>query len=111
MLIAHREHLEAEGGDPFQSFTVPRAALWLKQGFGRLIRGHGDFGIVAVLDGRLLQKSYGRKLVESLPAECPRTESLDEVATFWANGPVASADRVRAELARRAADAPTPVTP
>jgi ATP-dependent DNA helicase DinG len=111
LTAARVEHLEAEGGDPFQSFTVPRAALWLKQGFGRLIRGHGDFGIVAVLDGRLLQKSYGRKLVESLPAECPRTESLDEVATFWANGPVASADRVRAELARRAADAATPVTP
>ncbi len=102
LTAARIDHLRESGGEPFSAFQIPRAALALKQGFGRLIRGHGDFGIVAMLDGRLLQKPYGRDLIASLPADCPRTESLDEVATFWSRGPVASADRVRAELAAAA---------
>jgi ATP-dependent DNA helicase DinG len=103
LTAARIDHLREHGGEPFKAFQIPRAALALKQGFGRLIRGHGDFGIVAMLDGRLLQKPYGRDLIASLPADCPRAETLDEVATFWSRGPVASADRVRAELAARAA--------
>jgi len=102
LTAARIDHLRESGGEPFSAFQIPRAALALKQGFGRLIRGHGDFGIVAMLDGRLLQKPYGRDLVATLPADCPRVESLDEVETFWSRGPVASADRVRAELARAA---------
>ncbi|HXJ21999.1 MAG TPA: helicase C-terminal domain-containing protein, partial [Polyangia bacterium] len=58
--------------------------LSLKQGFGRLIRSRGDHGIVALLDGRAARKSYGATLRASLPAECPRTESLEDVAHFWA---------------------------
>jgi ATP-dependent DNA helicase DinG len=71
------------GGDPFTTFQVPRAALALKQGFGRLVRSHRDVGIVALLDGRIARRSYGGALLGSLPADCPRTESLDEVASFW----------------------------
>jgi ATP-dependent DNA helicase DinG len=102
LTAARIEHLREAGGEPFGSFQIPRAALSLKQGFGRLIRGHGDFGIVAILDGRLVQKTYGRDLVATLPADCPRTESLEDVIHFWERGPVASADRVRAELAAQA---------
>jgi ATP-dependent DNA helicase DinG len=96
---ARIEHLREAGEDAFETFTVPRAALALKQGFGRLIRARGDFGIVAVLDGRLLHMRYGHDLIASLPLDCPRTESLEDVAEFWARGPVATAERVRAELA------------
>ena len=103
LTAARIDHLRDAGGEPFSAFQIPRAALALKQGFGRLIRGPSDFGIVAMMDGRLLQKPYGRDLVASLPADCPRTELLEDVATFWERGPVASADRVRAELAARAA--------
>jgi ATP-dependent DNA helicase DinG len=106
LTAARIDHLRDSGGEPFSAFQIPRAALALKQGFGRLIRGHGDFGIVAMLDGRLLQKPYGRDLVATLPGDCPRVETLDEVATFWSRGPIASADRVRAELAARAANVP-----
>ncbi|HVZ71565.1 MAG TPA: ATP-dependent DNA helicase [Polyangia bacterium] len=106
LTAARIEHLREEGGEPFSAFQIPRAALALKQGFGRLIRGRDDFGIVAMLDGRLLQKSYGRDLVATLPPDCPRTESLEDVAAFWSRGPIAAADRdrdrVRAELARAA---------
>jgi ATP-dependent DNA helicase DinG len=93
LTAARIEHIQEAGGVPFDSFQLPRAALSLKQGFGRLIRSHGDFGVVAVLDGRLLHRSYGARLLASLPPDCPRTESLDDVAAFWARGPVAAAAR------------------
>jgi len=60
-----------------------RAALALKQGFGRLIRTRAEHGIVAVLDGRLARKSYGATLRASLPPDCPATELLEDVAAFW----------------------------
>jgi ATP-dependent DNA helicase DinG len=106
LTAARIDHLRDGGGEPFGEFQVPRAALALKQGFGRLIRGHGDFGIVAMLDGRLLQKPYGRNLVATLPPTCPRTELLEDVAAFWARGPVATAERVRAALAATATVTP-----
>jgi ATP-dependent DNA helicase DinG len=111
LTAARIDHLREEGGEPFSTFQIPRAALALKQGFGRLIRGHADFGIVAMLDNRLLHKPYGRDLVASLPPDCPRTESLEDVEEFWARGPVASADRVRAELARASRLAAAAETP
>jgi hypothetical protein len=58
-----------------------------------------------MLDGRLLHKPYGRDLVATLPPSCPRTETLEDVEAFWARGPVATAERVRAELAAQAAAA------
>jgi len=81
---ARIDRIRDEGGDPFGAYQLPRAALSLKQGFGRLIRSRGDHGIVALLDGRAARKSYGATLRASLPVECPRTESLEDVAEFWA---------------------------
>jgi ATP-dependent DNA helicase DinG len=107
LTAARIDHIRENDGDPFGDFQLPRAALALKQGFGRLIRSHGDFGIVAVLDGRLLHRPYGAKLLASLPPDCPRTELLDDVAAFWARGPVAAAARLRNELATAAAVVPT----
>jgi ATP-dependent DNA helicase DinG len=53
----------------------------LKQGLGRLIRSARDRGILAVLDSRLLEKSYGRRFLESLPP-ARRVHDLGEVARF-----------------------------
>jgi ATP-dependent DNA helicase DinG len=103
LTAARIEHIRENDGEPFGQFQLPRAALSLKQGFGRLIRSHGDFGIVGVLDGRLHHRTYGGKLIASLPLDCPRTESLEDVAAFWARGPVVAAARARAELAAREA--------
>jgi ATP-dependent DNA helicase DinG len=75
--------LREDGEDPFGAYQVPRASLALKQGFGRLIRTRADAGIVALLDGRILRRSYGGTLLASLPRDCPRTESLADVAAFW----------------------------
>ena len=40
-------------GTGSRSTRVPSAMLQLRQGFGRLIRGHADQGVVAILDPRL----------------------------------------------------------
>jgi ATP-dependent DNA helicase DinG len=77
------ERIREQGGDPFHGFQLPRAALALKQGFGRLIRSRSDTGIVAILDGRLARRHYGATLLASLPPDCPRTETMEDVAAFW----------------------------
>ena len=64
---ARMEAIEAAGGNAFYDFTLPLAALRLKQGFGRLIRHRDDRGAVVLLDDRIVQKRYGRYLRDSLP--------------------------------------------
>jgi ATP-dependent DNA helicase DinG len=83
LTAARIDRIREEGGDPFGAYQLPRAALALKQGFGRLIRTRQDTGVAALLDGRILRRSYGAPLLASLPPDCPRTESLDEVAAFF----------------------------
>ena len=89
-----------------RAFQLPRAALALKQGFGRLIRRRDDRGIVAMLDGRLLHEALRPRVPRDAARRLPRTESLEDVTHFWEHGPVASADRVRAALAAQAASSP-----
>lgn len=61
------QRLEAQGRNAFQHFQVPMAAMALKQGAGRLIRRESDQGVLVVCDVRLVQMSYGRKLLAALP--------------------------------------------
>ncbi len=75
--------IEAAGGNPFVHYSVPQAAITLKQGFGRLLRTQRDHGVVAVLDRRLRTKGYGRTLIEGLPP-AGRTDQIDDVRAFWA---------------------------
>ena len=83
LTAARIDRIRDDGGEPFGDYQLPRAALALKQGFGRLIRTRTDRGIVAVLDGRVARKPYGATLIASLPPDCPRTELLEDVAAFW----------------------------
>ncbi|MBA4336323.1 hypothetical protein C0416_00930 [bacterium] len=53
--------------DPFFQYQIPRAILKFKQGFGRLIRSSQDSGKVAILDSRILSKSYGQMFINSVP--------------------------------------------
>jgi len=94
LTAARIDRIRDEGGEPFGDYQLPRAALALKQGFGRLIRTRTDRGIVAVLDGRVARKPYGATLIASLPPDCPRTELLEDVAAFWTRtaAPVGSAN-------------------
>ena len=58
---------EAAGRAGFQTVDLPRAATLLAQGAGRLISTATDRGVVAVLDPRLANSSYGPALVRALP--------------------------------------------
>lgn len=84
-LIAARMQACAESNrDPFQTIQLPAAAIALKQGFGRLIRRRDDRGIVAILDSRIVTKTYGRTFIETLPAGLPRTSVIEQVRRWWA---------------------------
>ena len=52
----------------FREVLLPEMLLRLKQGAGRLIRSMTDTGVIAILDPRVLKKSYGRDIKYSLPA-------------------------------------------
>ena len=60
---ARCEAVERRGGDWFTDYALPTAMLQLRQGFGRLIRGHSDRGVVAILDPRLRTRGYGRAFI------------------------------------------------
>jgi ATP-dependent DNA helicase DinG len=79
---ARRRYLEDEGRDYFRDWSLPKAVMKFRQGFGRLIRSSRDRGAVVCLDSRLLHKGYGGAFLEALPA-CRRIESLDELADFF----------------------------
>lgn len=64
---ARQSRVDAAGGSGFMSVAVPRAALLLAQGAGRLIRSQSDRGVVAVLDSRLATARYGAYLRKSMP--------------------------------------------
>jgi DNA polymerase-3 subunit epsilon/ATP-dependent DNA helicase DinG len=65
---------------PFGEYALPSAILRFRQGFGRLIRDRNDRGVVAILDRRIFEKSYGRQFVSALP-ECSKVKGpVDVVA-------------------------------
>jgi ATP-dependent DNA helicase DinG len=82
---ARCEAVEASGGDWFRDFALPTAMLQLRQGFGRLIRGHDDRGVVAILDPRLRTRPYGRAFLAALP-RCPLVDDLGAVGAFFGVG-------------------------
>ncbi len=65
----------------FMRYSVPRAIIAFKQGFGRLIRTSTDRGVVVVLDRRITSKFYGRFFVDSLPPVA-RSRQLEDIAAF-----------------------------
>jgi len=67
VLAARLESLERAGGNPFLDYQLPRAAISLKQGAGRLIRDEADRGVLIICDPRLLARPYGRRILASLP--------------------------------------------
>ena len=81
VVAARIRQLNEDGGNAFIEYQVPQAVIALKQGFGRLIRSQNDWGVLAILDRRLVRKQYGRQFFESLP-DYGRTTQLQEVKEF-----------------------------
>jgi ATP-dependent DNA helicase DinG len=67
VLSARAAEADAQGGSGFMQISLPRAALLLAQGTGRLIRSLDDRGVVAILDSRIVNKRYGSILLNSMP--------------------------------------------
>jgi ATP-dependent DNA helicase DinG len=85
LVEARCERITGDGGDWFADYALPAAVLQLRQGFGRLIRGHADEGVVAILDSRLRTRSYGRRFLEALPP-APVVAERAAVAAFFGAG-------------------------
>ena len=67
VMAARAAEADEAGGSGFRQVSLPRAALLLAQGTGRLIRSVDDRGVVAILDSRVVSKSYGSTLLNSMP--------------------------------------------
>lgn len=70
------EWFKAQGLNPFQELSVPEAAMKLVQASGRLLRNEKDQGTITILDERIITRSYGTALLDSLPAYRRETFSL-----------------------------------
>ncbi|MGB2832007.1 MAG: ATP-dependent DNA helicase [Methylotenera sp.] len=82
VLSARVDKLNAEGKNAFMEYQLPYSVITLKQGAGRLIRDENDRGVLMICDPRLITKSYGKKIWQSLPP-FKRTRVLADVQAFF----------------------------
>ncbi len=64
---AQAEYITAKGGNPFMSISVPETSKKLIQATGRLLRNEKDYGVITLMDRRVVNKRYGKDLLNSLP--------------------------------------------
>ncbi len=83
LVEARCQQLEAQGRSAFADYSVPAAAVALKQGAGRLIRRETDAGLLVICDTRLVSMGYGRRLLAALPP-MPRLRDSAELAQMLA---------------------------
>jgi ATP-dependent DNA helicase DinG len=79
---ARIERIKRDGGNPFRDYQLPQAVLTLRQGAGRLIRDVQDHGVLVIADPRLIDKSYGKLFLDSLPG-MTRTRKAEVVERFF----------------------------
>ncbi|MGN1281153.1 MAG: ATP-dependent DNA helicase [Succinivibrio sp.] len=68
-------------GRSFIDIAVPEAVIDLRQGVGRLIRHENDKGRMVICDPRIINKSFGKIFIKSLP-QMRQFSSLDEFVDF-----------------------------
>ena len=85
VLAARIDKLNQQGRNAFLEYQLPHAVITLKQGAGRLIRDENDRGVLMICDPRLYSKSYGRRILLSLPPMRRTRLEADAVAFFAAN--------------------------
>ena len=72
------EVIETRGGSPFNELALPECATRLVQSAGRLVRTVDDWGLITILDKRVVSKRYGKALLDTLP-NFPRTTNAHAV--------------------------------
>jgi ATP-dependent DNA helicase DinG len=82
VLAARIAQINKQGRNAFMEYQLPRAVINLKQGAGRLIRDETDRGVLMICDPRLIGKSYGKRIWQSLPP-MRRTREQDEAVKFF----------------------------
>jgi len=83
VLAARIDKMNQEGRNAFLEYQLPEAVITLKQGAGRLIRDENDRGVLMICDPRLITRSYGKRILGSLPP-MRRTRNAAEVVRFLA---------------------------
>jgi len=81
VLAARIDRMNREGRNAFFEYQLPEAVITLKQGAGRLIRDETDRGVLMLCDPRVLSRSYGKRVLASLPP-MTLTRKADEAAAF-----------------------------
>lgn len=67
VILTEGEWLKSLKRYPFEVQSLPSASFNLIQQVGRLIRSHDCFGEIVIYDRRLINKSYGARLLGALP--------------------------------------------
>ena len=86
LVQARAERLEEAGRNSFMEYQVPEAVIRFRQGFGRLIRSTRDYGVVTILDQRVISTAYGHEFLHALPARSeifPDADGLVEGVSYW----------------------------
>ena len=86
LVQARAERLEEAGRNSFLEYQVPEAVIRFRQGFGRLIRSTRDYGVVTILDQRVISTAYGHEFLHALPARSeifPDADALVEGVSYW----------------------------
>ncbi|MEX2468981.1 MAG: ATP-dependent DNA helicase DinG [Pseudohongiellaceae bacterium] len=68
--------VEQQGRNAFMTLAVPDAAFRLLQASGRLLRSETDTGQITLFDERIINRRYGRQILDSLP---PYTREVFQV--------------------------------
>jgi len=74
LVEAKTEKLKKLNQNAFMKLSVPQAVIRFKQGFGRLVRTANDKGIVIIYDTRVIDTTYGKYFLYSLPG--PKIEHM-----------------------------------
>jgi ATP-dependent DNA helicase DinG len=75
-------HLERNGENAFHVYSLPAAAIALKQGVGRLLRRETDYGAIVIFDTRI-QKKFRKNIYQAVfPEECQTHDELDAIPYF-----------------------------
>jgi ATP-dependent DNA helicase DinG len=82
LMMARLEFIRREGGNGFAGHQLPQAALAMKQGAGRLLRGENDYGVIVLCDPRITSRNYGKTFLDILEP-MGTTADIKDVERFF----------------------------